>query len=211
LAKIMLESPSQQERIDASFALTKIVPAARIVVPQLAKALGSDDPRIRMNAAITLMRLRSEAKPAVAALIKAVKQKDNVTNLDYFPFTIQEQAALALGRATAGTDEGVPTLMEALEVIRADKSVKIETINPGEQVSRQASMKASMAGINVKSAKTIIEAKMAFARALGEVGPAARKAVPLLREMVKEDQISDFKISAAEALEKIEGNQTAGK
>lgn len=214
LAKILVEAPAPQHRIEAALALSKMAPASRAAVPALAQALEDKELFVRMNAATALARLGADSRPATAALIKALKDKDNQTNLDNFLFTIQEQVALALGRATAGTAEGVPALMEALEVVRADKSVKVETIQGDQNEARQKLMALIKGGgkvDNSKSANTIIRAKMALARALGEVGPEARPAVPLLRAMIAEDKISDFKTEAEEALAKIEAKPAEGK
>src|SRR5207244_6799070 len=57
----------------------------------------------------------------VPALIPALKDKANQTNLNTFLFTIQHQVALALGKASAGTAQGVPPLMEALQALREEK------------------------------------------------------------------------------------------
>jgi hypothetical protein len=48
---------------------------------------------------------------------------------------------------------------------------------------------------------------MAFAKALGDIGPEAQPAVPLLQQMIKEDQVSDFKQTAEEALRRIAGKE----
>jgi hypothetical protein len=210
LAKVLVEGKATQDRIEAALALSKMVPASRSAVPALAQALEDQDLLVRMNAAMALQRLGAESRPAIPALIKAVKDKSNKTNVEVFPITIQEQAAVALGRATAGTAEGVPTLIEALQEVRADKSVKIQTINRGEGESRMTSTKAPTANSH-RSSNPIIRAKINISRALGEIGPEAQSAVPLLRDMIKEDQISDFKIYAEEAIQKIEAKPADAK
>jgi hypothetical protein len=114
LAAVMLEDSSSEVRGEASRALTMMVPASRAVVPALAQALQDSDPWVRMYAVLTLLRLRSEARPAVPALLIALKDKRNDTNLRVFRITIREVVALTLGWASAGTDEAVPALMAAL-------------------------------------------------------------------------------------------------
>ncbi|HKB02576.1 MAG TPA: FG-GAP-like repeat-containing protein, partial [Gemmataceae bacterium] len=108
------EDPSRECRIDAALALTKMPPASRAAIPQLIQALEDKEVFLRMNAAIALFRLKEEARPAVATLIRGIKDDENHTNLGGFTFTIQEIMTLALGRASAGTEEGVPTLIEIL-------------------------------------------------------------------------------------------------
>jgi HEAT repeat protein len=176
LAKILRDHPDGRTRSEAALALTKMAPASKPAVPSLADALSDKDFFVRWNAAMALFQLHSEARPAVPALINAVKDKKNKTNLNTFPSTIDEVAALALGRASAGTPDGVPVLLEALK-------------NAEAPVTR-----------------------MAMTRALGEVGPEAKAAVPQLQLMCKD---SDFWVreAAKESLRKIEGSEAepAGK
>lgn len=115
LATIMTEDPDRLTRHQAALALTKMAPASVAAVPALTQALDRDkEPVVRINAAIALFELGTQARPAVPVLLKALKRRANRTNLATFPFTIQEMAALALGRATAGTPDGVAALTEAL-------------------------------------------------------------------------------------------------
>jgi HEAT repeat protein len=115
LARVMLdEGRSRGERIESAFAMTKLAPATRSVVPELTRAVGDRDPVVRMDAVIALLRLRGEARPAATALAAAIRDDANDTNLTVFAFTIREHAVVALGFATAGTPEGVPVLTEAL-------------------------------------------------------------------------------------------------
>jgi HEAT repeat protein len=115
LAKRMREDSDPETRYKAALALSKMCPAARAAVSELGEALEDDEPFVRVNAAMTLYRLGDESRPAISALIKAVEDETNRTKSPpVFHFTIQELSALALGRATAGTSEGVPVLMSAL-------------------------------------------------------------------------------------------------
>ena len=116
LARILTEDPDHTIRHQAALALLKMNLAAAPAVPALARALDEDDaPKVRMNAAIALSRLGTQARPAVPVLVKALRRKANRTNLGTFTFTIQEMAATALGRASAGTSEGLAPLLEALK------------------------------------------------------------------------------------------------
>jgi HEAT repeat protein len=119
LARVLTEDSDDDARKQAALALSKIAPASASAVPALACALDEDKAlSVRMNAAIALARLGPLARPAVPALIRATQRRINRTNLGSFPFTIQEMAALALGRATPGTNEGVVALIEALKCAR---------------------------------------------------------------------------------------------
>ena len=120
LASIMVDDPDFTLRIEASLALSKMGGLARPAVPALARALGDEQPLVRMNAARTLLNLGGEARPAVPALIGAMKAGENEGQLLPFEISIQEVATVALGRASVGTDEGVAALTEALEGARTD-------------------------------------------------------------------------------------------
>jgi HEAT repeat protein len=115
LSTILLQDPDRGCRIEAALALMKMCPASRVAVPALARALTDDEPVVRMDAAIALVRLQADGRPAVPALIAALKDERNKTNASLFLFTIREKVAMALGRASAGTGEGVPALRQALK------------------------------------------------------------------------------------------------
>jgi HEAT repeat protein len=167
LARILREDADYQDRGEAALALLKIAPASKAAVPELAQALEDKEPIVRMNSALALFRLGTESRPAVPALIKAMGEDDNDTNVATFTFTIRMMAARAVGRATAGTADGVPALSAALEGSHSEPMT------------------------------------LAVARALGEVGPEARPAVPQLRKLLQ-DNSKDVRQAAEEALQRIE-------
>jgi HEAT repeat protein len=119
LAQIMLEDPDIEARHQAAFALSKMAPASRAAVPQLAQAVESAQPHVRMNAIMALFQLKEEAQPAIPALMRAVQDKQNQTNLDVFHLTIQSMAVRTLGRASCGSDSAVPLLRETLTATRS--------------------------------------------------------------------------------------------
>jgi HEAT repeat protein len=168
LATILTDDEDAEARHQASLALLKMVPASRAAVPALAEALADKQLIVRMNVALTLARLRTESRPAIPALIKAVKDKKNAAMVHRFHSTIQEVAVRALGRASAGSADGVPTLIATLKVA-------------GRTPLRQFTVLA-----------------------LGDVGPPARPAIPLLLPLLEEDD-HDLREATEEALEKIKG------
>jgi HEAT repeat protein len=115
LARILSEDPDGNMRNQAALALSKMAPASVKALPELTKALEDKELMVRMNAVMALRRLKAEARPAVPALIKAATDDAHLTNMRTFHFTIQEMAVLALGSASTGTADGVPTLKAALE------------------------------------------------------------------------------------------------
>jgi len=120
LAAILVDDPDREARHQASLSLAKMVPASRTAVPELARALQDKEPFVRVNAARALARLGAEARAAVPALIEALSDDSNKTDLGNFYHSIQDVAALALGRASAGTDAGVPALIAFLKSAKTD-------------------------------------------------------------------------------------------
>ena len=115
LAAILRDDTDTETRKRAVLALSKMAPASRAAVDDLGLALGDDNLEIRMNAAVALLRLAEEARPAIPALIKALQDESNQTPLGDSTTTIWEVMVAALGRASAGSDEGVAALSAALE------------------------------------------------------------------------------------------------
>jgi HEAT repeat protein len=115
LAAIMVDDADFTLRIEASLALSKLGKRSRPAVPALARALEDESPLVRMNAARTLLSLGGEAREAIPALLAAIKVPENEGILLPFDVSIQEVMIVALGRASVGTDEGVPALTETLE------------------------------------------------------------------------------------------------
>jgi HEAT repeat protein len=192
MAEILEKDPDPRVRVQAAFALTKMRAAAKPAVPALAKALKDEDQQVRLNAALTLGEMGKEAHDAVPALREALKDDKNKKMVFVYQYETPELVALALGRATAGTDEAVPDLLEALDraAPKAGQGADGKEENPEELVSWKM--------------------RKSIARALGEVGPAAKAAVPKLRELEK-DPSEDVRDSAKDALEKIEGKSAEAK
>jgi HEAT repeat protein len=126
LVEALLGDHDRGVRIASSFALTRMDPAApemAAAVPDLAKGLTDADPLVRMNVALALLRLEGRARPAAEALIRAVRDDNNQTNADIFYCTVQDMAALALGRS--GSPEAVPALSQALSIARTGEARQI--------------------------------------------------------------------------------------
>jgi HEAT repeat protein len=121
LAVILRQDPERRLRVEAALALTKMRPASEPAIPALAEALGDEDDQVRMYAVIALAGLGRASRPAVPALTAALQNATNETYVNTFTFTIQEEAAIALGQASAGTPEAVPVLMETVRTAPSDR------------------------------------------------------------------------------------------
>jgi HEAT repeat protein len=115
LAQIMLTHAGGQTRSEAALAISKMMPGAKLVVNQLGQAMDDTDAFVRMNAVMALFRLKEEASPAIPALLKALENQQNHTNLGAFSYSIYQMSILALGRASTGTDQCVGTFHQLLK------------------------------------------------------------------------------------------------
>jgi HEAT repeat protein len=119
LIAVMLKDEHDDLRQQAALALAKIASAGRAPAPELAdglaRALADADDLVRMNAALALSRMGEAARPAIPALMKAIADEANQANQGGFHATIQEMAALALGKASAGNAAALPALMRMLD------------------------------------------------------------------------------------------------
>jgi HEAT repeat protein len=205
LADILTKDPEPVPRFEAAMALGKMRPASRSAVPALAAALTDKDLRVRMNAVIALAGLATESRPAIPALSKALEDETNETNLNVFSFTIREEAAIALGRASAGTPEAVAVLTETAKSSSVLPVLGASTVGLLGSPQGQGPFLAASALFPGRPSSSSPEAlRQAAVRALGTVGPEARPAVPVLKSMLQDKgPVEPWVIK--EALEKIEG------
>ena len=125
LLGVVRNDPDDRVRTIAADAIGKMYPAdgtdadknqyAAAVVNGLTAAVADRDPRVRMNAATGLLKLRTRAHPAVPALLIAAVNTDNDTNLDAYHHTVRQQVLRALGEAAAGTPDAVSTFIAVLD------------------------------------------------------------------------------------------------
>lgn len=174
LATILTDDPDPNIRNEAALALSKMTPASEAALPALIQAVGDDDPWVRVNAMMALSRLGEAAHAAVPSLIEALQDKRNQRYLGGFTFTLQEKAALALGRTAAGRPDAVAPLRQALH------------------------------------AATSHGMRIAVARALGNIGPAAEPAMADLTALL-DVKDRDVRETAQEALDQIGGRPRGGQ
>jgi hypothetical protein len=171
LAALLVKDPDREVRNQAALALSKMAPASRAAVPELARALRDKEQLIRANATRALMRLGKEARPAVPALIEALADDSNCVKVVPFHDTNQELAALALGRASAGTDAGVPALTAMLKDAETDRQRRTAARALGE-VGPEARPAAPLLRALLKD--TSAEVRQTAEEALRKIGaPAA--------------------------------------
>jgi HEAT repeat protein len=176
LARIMVQDEEGRLRNEAAFALSKMAPACKTAVPELSRALRDDVPIVRMNAARALYCLAGDGRDATPALIECLNDPDNQTNVGIFPFTVQHQMALALGRITSGTPEAVPALREALEAADSNE-VRVTMIRALGEVGRAAQPAAADVRryVEARDPELRFTVTEALERIEGEAPPAPAK------------------------------------
>lgn len=135
LATLLREDADAGVRREAGLALSKMAPASRSVVPELALALEHEDAQVRWYAALCLFSLKVEARPAVPALLRALDEDRNRTS--FSGVTIQEWVATALGRASAGSADAVPALTRTL-VDSRNESTRLAAVRALSEVGAAA-------------------------------------------------------------------------
>ncbi len=166
------------------------------VVPVLIAALEEESPHLREYAATTLSEIGPPAKAAVPALKEALEDK---------AWYVRKAAAEALGNMGPAAREAVPAL---------EKALKDEL----ENVRVAAGAALAKLGLPQRAVPVLIaemedesgSCRSYAAWTLGEIGAAAKPAVPALKEAL-EDKVWYVRHAAAEALKKIQAAPTTRK
>jgi HEAT repeat protein len=159
-------------------------------LPALVSWAQDSDREILAAACETLVQLGRAAVPKVVPLLSSDKRRD-VMN-----------AATILGRIGLEPKLVVPALGKALE--NPDAEVREKVIEALENFGPDAEPAVAMLLQTLtKTVQTDLQKQIAYT--LGEIGPAAKDAVPQLIELVKSSKDRDgfLNVSAAEALGKI--------
>lgn len=184
----MKNDPDGEVRTFAADAVGKMCPSpadpdadkdryAAAVGNDLAAALTDPDKRVRMNAALALMKMKVRARPAIPALIAAANDEENSTNLGVFPQSVRQTVVVALGEAAAGTPDGVPTFTAIIaQPIEVSPAPRPPARRPQED------------------SKRLVEAwtvRRAALKGLGLAGEHGKDAAPHVRALLKGDPNAD--------------------
>ena len=152
-------------------------------VSALIRALRDRDARVREDAAAALGKLGTDAKPAVPALIRALKVEN-----DTYLYSMRSAAATALGQIGPEAREAVPALVEALKTgagefryhyVRSAAATALGQIGPEAKDAVPALIEALKSrGLGER------DVCQAASTALGQIGPEAKKAVPALMKLL---------------------------
>jgi hypothetical protein len=196
-----LSSADEEVRHKAIFALGVIGTNRPEVVPALA-GIVADDPDVesRHQAALALMKMGPAARMAVPELAQALADDEPAVRMC---------VAIALGRLGTEARPAVPALIEAVQRPdnRTNLGTFLHTIREAAAISLSRASAGSAVGVPVltgalKAARSV-QARECLARALGNIGAAARSAVPELRALLS-NKAPAVREAATEALRKIE-------
>lgn len=186
-------------RLKALEVLAAIGPAAKAAVPEITTLLTDADPLVRSEAAVALASVGPEAAAAVPALEKLLG--------DDAPAEARYVAAFALGRIGAAAKPAVPRLLELskssdgiLATVATWATLKIE---PQDSTLVEAAIPLLRKALGGENEMARLEAAVA----LGDIGPAASSAVPMLELVAEEDSSRQVRAAAAEALTKVRPRQ----
>jgi HEAT repeat protein len=188
----LLGSDKHLERLHAAQALGRIGPAAKDAVPALRPLLHDPERGVRAWAAFALVRVAGDkdALTMLAAIYKNHKIDVQVT-------AGPAEAIRALHALGADARDALPVLIEATK--SKTLTIATEAIEALGAIDRP---KQTLPVLTVLLDHPDPFARAMAARALGELGPAAAKAVPRLTALLEDvDQVAD---AAEEALARIQ-------
>jgi hypothetical protein len=200
-------------RWNAATALIILGPDARPAVPALIKVMNDKENQtnldefvttIQDSAVLALGKATRGTDEAVPAIVAALKDYDKDTR-DIIIRTVQGQGRGGMpGAGAKGKGKAAQKAPQKQESSKASEP-PAKAPSPAKGEAPKAPPKKQ------KTDMEIICTKVCFARALGEIGPPAAPAIPVLKDMLTRDQISDFKKEAELAIQAIEGKDSTAK
>jgi HEAT repeat protein len=166
----------------ATVALGTAGPKAKDAVPDLLQCIGSAEPEMRMEAALTLGNIGPDAKSAIPALTKALTDKE---------YSVRYAAAYAL--AGVGAKDASPELRKQADskdpFLKITIAWALAKLNPDDQAQRQATVKILIDGLKDKDRKV----RVAAARGLHDLKLPPETTMPVFAEMMadKDPEIRD--------------------
>jgi HEAT repeat protein len=189
---------SPELRLAALEILGEIGPPAKAAVADVIAVLADANPEFRSDAAMTLGRMGDAAAEAVPQLLKMLEGSGSEPSDRY-------AAAFALGRAGAAAKAALPKLRdisqgqdELLATVAAWAALKIDP--------NDAAMVETAIPLLRRAARADREpVRLEAAISLGEIGPAAATAIPILELVSEDDPSRSVRQAAKEAVRKISG------
>ncbi len=177
--------------------LAELGPAARPALDQMVAGLSDADPVYRADSALALGALGAEAKDAVAPLVTLLADES-------VPSETRYTAAYALGRIGPDAVTAEPLLRkltdsddELMATVAVWAALKIQ---PNDKSLFEIAIPKLRHTLNQERELARLEAAVA----LGEIGPPAASALPLLEMLAEEDPSRNVRAAAADAVDRIQ-------
>ncbi len=160
--------------------------------------LSDADLRVRYNSATGLIKLKERGRSAVPALLTAVADPANDTNLNIYHITICQAMLRAVGEVAAGTPDGVATFTAILDI-----KVEPSTVRSGPR-SRGGRGEAPKDQPEVRNrfVHESVNRRIAVT-GLGLSGEHGRSTATKIRELLTTTKDDDDRFVAAEALQRM--------
>jgi len=166
--------PAHQVRLNAFTCLSKVRPIPAGVFTAFEKGLKDREPQIRANCAQCLGEIGPEAAPFVPLLVEMLRDTEDLN---------AQVATTALGRIGTAAAEAIPDLRRRWRTRRDP----YEKTNAGYSLARVSPrdrpevLESFLAVLRGESARIPV---LQAANGVGEIGPEAAAAVPLLRPLL---------------------------
>ncbi|MBN1461038.1 MAG: HEAT repeat domain-containing protein [Armatimonadetes bacterium] len=183
----VLDDPQPDIRVAAAAVLGHMGPGAKEAVPELVAATKDEDPKVRFSAISAITQIGLENPGFIPDL--ALRAVDEIP-------TVRHCAAVLLGRFGAKAKAAVPALMEAFSM---------RPLGIYEEASAAGASKDERARALMFDFQTMLACRAA-AEALGQIGPEASSAVPMLTEALH-DPSAGIREAAEKALKRIQGKE----
>ena len=178
--------------------LAAMGPTAKPAVDDVIKSLEDSDPIIRGEAAVTIATIGPDAAAAVPSLLKILTAGETATDGRY-------SAAYALGRigpAALPAAESLRSLISSPdEVLATVAAWSMLKITPEDKTLLDQAIPALRKAVRADRELVRLEAAVS----LGDIGPAAASAIPILELVSEEDSSRQVRDAAGAALKKIRG------
>ena len=183
-------------RLNVIEILSVMGPAAKPALGDLVTALGDADPLCRGDAAVAIAALGADAAEAVSPLQKMLADASATEGERY-------AAAYALGRIGPAAAAAAPVLRELAqsedEMLATVATWAGLKIKPDDASQFEAAIPLLRRALRGDRGMVRLEAAVA----LGDIGPAAASAIPILELVSEEDSVKEVRVAAAAALAKI--------
>jgi hypothetical protein len=186
-----LKTAPTADRPDVLRALGSFGEDAAPALAQLSEALRDSDPQARVAAAWAISQIGPRAAAAIPDLGMALNDSDHQVRI---------HAALAFRAMGPAGSAGIPVLIGALnDPVDFVRAAAVEGLG-SMGASAQAAVKPLIARLQTKDEHGVVLGRVVHA--LGDIGPDAKEALPILEQAVKVHRMGP---EAEEAILKIEG------